>query len=111
MPASDFDLELQAKHKKAVYRLMAADTFDEQAFIDLKQYLCEKAEEIKIEHVVSKQVLTVLLEAVSAIESRAEYLPSVRAHLGMINEFQILLWQVANGEGCRDRVPGVPRIV
>ena len=109
MPASDFDLELQELQRRSVHRLLAADTFDESAFIELKRYLCAKAELIKEEHVVSKQVLSVLLEAASAIESRAEYVASARAHVGMANEFHMLLGLIAIGEGCNDRVPGVPR--
>lgn len=110
MPASDFDLELQDLHRKSVLRLLAADTFDESAFLELRRYLCEKAELIKSEHVVSKQVLSVLLEAAGAIESRAEYVPAARSNLGMANEFHVLLGLMAIGEACGDRVPGAPRI-
>jgi hypothetical protein len=110
MSASDFDLELQELHRKSVHRLLAADTFDEQAFVELKRYLCEKAEIIKNEHVISKQVLSVLLDAASAIESRAEYVPSARDNVGMANQFHMLLGLMAIGEGCSDRVPGIPRV-
>ena len=71
MPASDYDLELQELHRKSVERLLGAEVFDKQAFDALRAYLCEKAEHIKAEHVVSKQVLDCLLSAWRTIESRA----------------------------------------
>lgn len=111
MPASDFDLELEELHRKSVGRLIAADSFDVSAFGSLKKHLCDKAEEMKSEHVVSKQVLNCLLSAAKAIESRAEYVQAVRPHLAMAAEFYLLLDLIAIGEGCNDRRPGVPRAV
>ena len=110
MAASDFDLELQELHRRSVGRLIAAEVFDMQSFEALKSYLCEKAEQIKAEHVVSKQVLNCLLSAWRTIESRAEHLPDARAHVGMAAEFFLLMDLIVIGEGCNDRKPGIPRV-
>jgi len=78
MPPSDFDPELQELRQKSVHRLLAAEVFDPKAFQELKAYLCVKSEAIKHEHVVSKQVLSVILDAANSIESRAEYIPKIK---------------------------------
>lgn len=111
MAASDFDLHLVELQKKSVGRLISAEVFDKEAFETFKAYLCEKAELIKQEHVISKQVVACLLEAIAVIDSRAQSIASVRenAHLGA--ELYMLLGLMAIGEGCNDRKPGVPRIV
>jgi hypothetical protein len=109
MPASDFDSDLQDLHRKSVGRLMAADVYDADAFAALNSSLCEKAELIKGEHVISKQVLDCLLSAAKAIESRAEYIPAVRADLARAGDFYMLLDLMVIGEGCGDRQSGVPR--
>ena len=111
MSASDFDLELQELHRKSVGRLLAADVFDRSAFTELKAYLCKKSEAIKSEHVVSKQVLSCLLDAIGLIDSRAEYLPDVRESAAMASDFHMLLGLMAIGEAWGDRSPGVPRVV
>ncbi len=110
MSASDFDLELQELHQKSVHRLIAAETFDAEAFNQLKRYLCEKSSSIKHEHVVSKQVVSVILDAARIIESRAEYMPAVREQLALANDFHMLLGLIAIGEAWSDRTPGVPRV-
>jgi hypothetical protein len=109
MSASDFDLELQELHQKSVHRLIAAEIFDAEAFNHLKRYLCDKSNYIKQEHVISKQVVSIILEAAGIIESRAEYMPSVREHLPLANDFHMLLGRIAIGEAWGDRTPGVPR--
>ena len=111
MSASDFDLELEELRSKSVGRLVSAEVFDESAFAALKAHLCKKAELIKSEHVVSKQVVACLLEAASIIESRAAYVEGARSNAHLANEFHMLLGLIAIGEGCNDRKPGVPRVV
>jgi hypothetical protein len=111
MSPSDHDLRLEELNYRAVVRLLAADVFDAAAFEDLKLYLCEKADLIKQEHVVSKQVLQCLVSASQAIETRAEYLPEVRRNIKMAAEFSTLLGLIAGGESCSDRTPGVPRVL
>jgi hypothetical protein len=111
MSASDFDLHLVELQNKSVGRLMSAEVFDAVAFAELKTYLCEKAELIKDEHVVSKQVIACLLEAASVIESRSAYIEEARRNIKMSADFYYLLSLIAIGEGCNDRRPGVPRII
>jgi hypothetical protein len=110
MKASDFDIELEELHKRSAGRLLTADVFDKAAFIALKEYLCAKAELIKGEHVISKQVVKCLLDVASLIESRVEWNEDVREYAYLANEFYNLLGMMAIGEGCNDRKPGVPRV-
>jgi len=111
MAASDFDLHLVELQKESVGRLVCAEVFDKAAFDALKAYLCEKAELIKQEHVVSKQVVACLLEAAAVVESRAQWVEGARQNAHLSTEFHNLLGVIAIGEGCNDRKPGVPRVV
>ncbi|WP_310446092.1 hypothetical protein [Thiobacillus sp.] len=110
MSANNFDLELQELHARSVGRLIAVQVFDKEAFDALKSHLCKKAELLKSEHVVSKQILDCLLSAWQVIESRAEHLPEAKKHVAMAAEFFMLMGQIVIGEGCNDRKPGVPRV-
>lgn len=111
MKPSDHDLELEELDRRATSRLLTADTFDLSAFRSLLGYLSEKAEAIKGEHVISKQVLGSMRAAASAIRSRATYVQQAHDNLGLAAEFDILLDLMIIGESPQDRVPGVPRIV
>jgi hypothetical protein len=110
MKASDFDLQLEELNQQSVGRLMTAEEFDLSAFRALYAYLCEKATNIKSEHVVSKQVLRVMLWAPKAMEGRAKYDPVVRQNMELVRDFARLLDLIAIGEDCNDRKPGVPRV-
>jgi len=111
MKASDYDMELEELNRKSVSRLIMADVFDRAAFDALYAYLCQKTTLIKEEHVVSKQVLAVLLNTPQAIQSRAEYLPEVREQKDLIPKFAALLGLIVRGEACGERQPGVPRVL
>jgi hypothetical protein len=106
-----FDVRLKELGEKATDRLLMAEVFDESAFSELYVYCLELAEKLADEYVVSKQFLAVLIGTSQAIRSRAEYLPKVRPHLKVANDFDSLLAIVAAGESPRDRRPGVPRIL
>jgi hypothetical protein len=110
MKASDYDLELEELKRKSVDRLFMADVFDRAAFDALYAYLCRKIALIKHEHVVSKQVLAVLLNTPQIVRSRAEYLPEVREHQDLLPKFAELFSLIVLGEECGDRQSGVPRI-
>ncbi|MBD9416737.1 hypothetical protein IB234_19410 [Pseudomonas sp. PDM16] len=110
MNPSDFDVELKDLYERSVGQLMT-DYFDASAFDAFHEYLCEKAELIKSEHVVSKQLLHYLLSAQQVIESRAEYLPAVKQNIHLAIEFAMLLGLIAISEGRNDRAPSVPRVI
>ncbi|MBB1519896.1 hypothetical protein [Aquipseudomonas guryensis] len=110
MSPSDFDVELKDLYERSVGQLMT-DYFDASAFDAFHEYLCQKADLIKSEHVVSKQVLHYLLSAQQVIESRAEYLPAAKQNIQLAEEFAMLLGLIAIGEGRNDRAPGVPRAI
>lgn len=108
---SDFDIELEELRRRSVDRLMTAEVFDLKAFEALRSHLCQKAEEIKHEYVVSKQVLAVLRSVPKAIEAKADYLPEVQQHVALASSFHLLLDQIVGGESCSERVPGTPRVI
>ncbi|MCP1374178.1 hypothetical protein [Dyella lutea] len=110
MSPSDFDLELEEIYNRSVGQLLT-DHFDAAAFDALYLRLCEKAELIKAEHVVSKQVLHYLLSAQQAVQSRAPYVHAAQQHISLVSKFAMLLGLIAIGEAPSDRLPGVPRIV
>jgi hypothetical protein len=103
MSASDFDSELEDLWKRSAGRLMAAEVFDAAAFSDLLSHLREKAEAIKAEHVVSKQVLHCILWTVKAIEG-ARSLP--RDAMPLRDDLYVLLDLIAVGEAPSDRSQG-----
>lgn len=105
------DIELEALSDRATGRLLMADAFDDVAFKDLYSYVCTLAEKLKTENAVSKQFLAVVLNAASAIRSRAEYLPDVKKRIALADDFDMVLALVAVGEAPSDRRPGVPRII
>ena len=101
-----FATELQTLRERAIDRRLCADVFDGDAFDTLAQYLNRKADALRSEYVIPKQVLACLRDASSAIRSRAEYLPEVRTHVEMANRFDMLLNLILIGETMEDRVPG-----
>jgi hypothetical protein len=111
MGPSDYDLELEELDKHATSRLLMSASFDASAFARLRDYLSCKAEAIRDEHVISKQVLGSLRNAASAIRNQAAYVSEARKNLALADEFDMLLDLMVIGETPRDRVPGVPRII
>lgn len=105
----NFDVELQALRERAVDRLMQAEVFDRTPFEALIQYLDRKAAELREEYVIPKQVLACLRDASGAIRSRAEYVPAVKLHVEIANQFDMLLDLMMIGETLGDR--GKPRVV
>ena len=110
MSPNDFDIKLKDLYERSVGQLMA-DHFDISAFEVFYRYLCQKAEFIKSEHVVSKQVLQYLLSAQQTIESKAEYLPAAKQNIQLASNFAMLLGLIAIGESSNDRRPGMPRVI
>ena len=111
MSENHFDPILEDLKERAVGRLLTADTFDASAFKALKEHLWRKAEDIKHEFSISKQVLFSLRSAAATIRCRAEYLPSVREQLHWANDFELMLDRLIAGETLDERQPGAPRIV
>jgi len=106
-----FDPVLDELRRRAVDRLLAVEVFDEAAFNALEDHLWKKAEGLRHEYTISKQVLSCLRSAAGAIWSRSEHDPAVRKHLHRANDFEALLDRLIAGEVRSDRRPGVPRIV
>ena len=111
MSENHYDARLEELKQKSVDRLLCADVFDPLAFQTLYKYLWQKAPGLRAEHAVSKQILACIRSASLAIESRAEYLPSVREHRYMSSEFESMLDRIIAGEIESDRTPGIPRVI
>lgn len=111
MSVNDYDLELEELQRRSVERLFSAESFDAAAFAALREHICGKAEALRNEFVISKQMLSCLRDASKAIRSRAEYIPAARENLRVADDFEMLLDLLIAGEGCQDRQPGVPRII
>ncbi|RYG86562.1 MAG: hypothetical protein EON58_21595 [Alphaproteobacteria bacterium] len=111
MSANDFDLELESLQLGSTGRLLATESFDVIAFQALREHVCRKAEELRGEYVISKQLLKCLREASGAIRNQAAHVVAAREHLSVADDFEMLLDLLIAGEGCGDRQPGVPRII
>ena len=111
MKHSDYDLELDELHKRSVGRLICSETFDAAAFSQLYEYLCAKAEKMKDEHVVSKQVISIVFSAQRSIENAASYNAQAKEVLSLATKFSLLLELIGIGEAPSHRKPGVPRVV
>ncbi len=109
MSENHFDALLDELTDRSVGRLLKADVFDGPAFETLEDYLWQKADGLRSEATISKQVLISLRSAVAAIRSRAEYLPAVREQLHRADTFDMMLDLLIAGETRPDRRPGVPR--
>ena len=104
-----FDPELQSLREKSVDRLLMADVFDPTGFAALLRYLDLKADLLRAEYAISKQVLLCLRDASEAILSRAEYVPAAKANVEMARQFALLMDLMIVGETLADRQPGKPR--
>jgi hypothetical protein len=111
MTPRDFDPDLQDLDRGATERLLASESFDAAAFRALFDHLSRKAEAIKDDYFISKQVLGSLRNAASAIRNQAPFVPLARDNLALADQFEMLLDLMIIGESPANRVPGVPRIV
>ncbi|MFC5343848.1 hypothetical protein ACETK8_20295 (plasmid) [Brevundimonas staleyi] len=111
MAANDYDLALEELTRASTMRLLASESFDLPSFAALYDHLGQKAEALKSEHVISKQILDALRNAAKAIRNQAPYVTGARENIALADKFEVLLDLMIIGEGPRDRAPGVPRIV
>lgn len=105
------DSKLQDLEERAIGRLLTAEVFNTSAWTELVSHLNSVAERLQSECAVPKQYLNAILQAVSAIRSRAEYIPEIRPHLQLADELEMLLGLVARSESAQARRPGVPRVI
>jgi len=106
-----FDIELDELTYRSVGQLITAERFDAAAFDALEDYIWMKAERLRSDFVLSKQLLKTLRSAAQAIRNRAESLSAARQQLHRADDFDRLLDRLTAGEVRNDRTPGVPRIV
>lgn len=111
MGPNDYDPELHELARRSTFRLLAAEVFDRAAFEALKQRVCAKADALKGEYVISKQLLGCLRGAAKAIRNQAPYVPAAQESAALADEFEMVLDLLIAGENPSDRVPGVPRII
>jgi hypothetical protein len=111
MSANDYDLQLEELELRSTFRLLSSGSFDAAAFAELRAHVCQKAEALRGEYVLSKQLLKALRGASSAIRNQSAHVAEARAHLSVADDFEMLLDLLIAGEGCEDRTPGSPRIL
>ena len=111
MSENNFDPILEELTDRSVGRLLLADSYDAGAFDALTDHIWQKAEKLQSEPTIAKQLLRSLRSAIQAIQSRAEYLPEVRAQLHRASEYDAMLDRLIAGETRSDRSPGVPRVL
>lgn len=97
MNPSHFDLALDELFNQSVGKLRTAETFDCKAFVALMTHMRQQASSIADDHVVSKQMLTCLMQARDAIHRSAQWVPEAKHNLQMADEFEMLLAMVAFG--------------
>jgi|GEM_PF-1912633 len=111
MTVNDYDLTLKELARSSTMRLLASESFDLPAFTALYDYLSDKAEALKSEYVISKQILDTLRNASKSIRNQAPYVAAAQENISLADKFEMLLDLMITDESPRDRLPGVPRIV
>ncbi len=106
-----FDVVLEELIDRSVGKLLKTDAFDASAFEALEVHIWQKAEGLRNESMLSKQILLNLRSAVGAIRSRAEYPPVVRENLQRAHDFDMMLDQLIGSETRSDRKQGMPHII
>lgn len=101
---NDFDLKLKDLSENSIGKFRKLQDFDSDAFELLYSHLVLKTEQLKSQSVISKQILSVVLDACNAIEE-SDTSGRLKA------KFSMLLPLMAINESPCDRVPGVPRII
>ena len=110
MSVNDYDLELEELQRRSTGRLLLSESFDASAFKAVRQHICRKADALRGEYVISKQILKCLREASGALRDQTAHIPGAHERLFLADDFEMLLDLLIAGEGCEDRQPGVPRI-
>lgn len=111
MEPNAYDLQLEELAKQSTIRLLSAEIFDRQAFLNLKSCIEGKAGALRETSVLSKQILGCLRSAAAAIRNQAPHVREAEANLLLADEFEMLLDLLIMSETPQDRLPGVPRIV
>lgn len=110
MSENNYDLHLEELLYRSTGRLLMAEVFDLAAFQALEDYLWQKAEGLRNEHTLSKQVLACIRSTASAIESLVDYVPAVRENQHMAITFHSILDRLIAGETRDSCKAGAPRI-
>lgn len=98
-----FDLELKELAYNSTDKYLMQTVFDRTAFERLYEYLKNKADQLKSESSISKQIIGTILNAANLLESEIK-------EKELSNRFKDLLELMAISESPSDREPGVPRI-
>ncbi|WP_459204627.1 hypothetical protein [Ralstonia pseudosolanacearum] len=105
-------VSLAELYEASIGRFRKVEIFDASAFQALYDYVALKAESMKDEYVVSKQVLRCVLDARQAVlENTQHVLVAGERSAAMADRFLNLLGMIALGEAPSDRRPRVPRII
>ena len=108
---NDHDIHLKELYENSVGKLLMSEFFDKAAFDTLYQHLESKAELLKKEYIVSKQIISVILNASSIIRSTSRHVKGSKQNIALADKFENLLELICKNETPSDRQPNVPRII
>jgi hypothetical protein len=98
MTVNDYDLTLEELARTSTMRLLASESFDLPAFTALYDRLTSKADDLRVEFVISKQILGTLRDASEAIRNQAPHVAAARENLDLADKFEMLLDLMIIGE-------------
>jgi hypothetical protein len=99
-----FDLELKELAYNSTDKYIMRAVFDQKAFERLYEYLEKKADQLKSESTISKQIVGTILKTANLLESQIK-------EKELAKKFKDLLELMAISESPGDREPGAPRII
>ena len=109
--ARNHDVQLDQLLNDSTGRLVCNESFNEESFEILYNYLSTKSESIKEDFVVSKQVLKSLLQTIGSLNGLISKSSNLQSAEIMYNKFAELLRLISIGEAPSDRQSGVPRVI
>ena len=108
---NEHDIQLKELYENSVGKLLMSELFDKAAFDALYQHLESKAELLKKEYMVSKQIMSAILNASSFIRSTSKHVEGSKQNIALAAKFENLLDLICKNEAPSDRQPNVPRII
>ena len=111
MSANHHDLELEELVRRATDRLLMEEVMDVEAFELLYDHIAAKAQKLRNQSALSKQILGSIRGAAESIRSRSEYLAEVRKHRDLAGKFDMLLDLLIASEDPAEKLAGQPRII
>ena len=108
---NDYDIHLNDLYERSAGKLLMTELYDEEAFISLYEYLASKAELLKSEHMISKQIVSTILKASASIRNTSGHVQLSRKNIDLADRFEFLLSLIASNDVPSNRTPNVPHTI